>query len=133
MEQELRKKAIKRYLQGETPKSIYSDLGRSKNWFFKWLRRYQSGDCHWYKDQSRSPIRRPTALNDIDKQRIICVRQRLESHRNPRHFANNWQMPIGTHTNLECYRRSRLRRHDMAFPRNCTNHFVRSRCKNCRP
>ena len=81
MEQELRKKAIKRYLQGETPKSIYSDLGRSKNWFFKWLRRYQSGDCHWYKDQSRSPIRRPTALNDIDKQRIISVRQRLESQK----------------------------------------------------
>jgi hypothetical protein len=33
MEQELRKKTIKRYLQGETPKSICTDLGRSKNWF----------------------------------------------------------------------------------------------------
>ena len=62
MEQELRKKAIKRYLQGETPKSVYSDLGRSKNWFFKWLRRYQHGDSDWYQDQSRAPIRRPTAL-----------------------------------------------------------------------
>lgn len=81
MQQELRKKAIKRYLQGETPKSIYSDLGRSKNWFFKWLRRYQSGDSDWYKGQSRAPIRRPTALNDIDKQRIISVRQRLESQK----------------------------------------------------
>ena len=78
MEQELRKKAIKRYLQVETPKSIYSDLGRSKNWFFKWLRRYQSGDCSWYRDQSRAPIRRPTALNNVDKQRIISVRQHLE-------------------------------------------------------
>lgn len=81
MEQELRKKAIKRYLQGETPKSIYSDLGRSKDWFFKWLRRYKNGDSNWYKDQSRAPIRRPTSLNEIDKQRIICVRQRLESQK----------------------------------------------------
>lgn len=81
MEQELRKKAIKRYLQGETPKSIYSDLGRSKDWFFKWLRRYKSGDSNWYKDQSRAAIRRPTALNEIDKQRIISVRQRLESQK----------------------------------------------------
>jgi len=81
MEQELRKKAIKRYLQGETPKSIYSDQGRSKDWFFKWLRRYKSGDSNWYKDQSRAPIRRPTSLNEIDKQRIISVRQRLESQK----------------------------------------------------
>ena len=81
MERELRKKAIERYLHGETPKSIYSELGRSKNWFFKWLRRYQSGDPHWYRDQSRAPIRHPTALNEIDKQRIISVRQRLESQK----------------------------------------------------
>ena len=37
MEQELRKKAINRHLKGESPKSIYSDLKRSKEWFFKWL------------------------------------------------------------------------------------------------
>ena len=55
MEQELRKKAIKRYLQGETPKSIYSDLGRSKNWFFKWLRRYQSGDSRLVSGSIQSP------------------------------------------------------------------------------
>ena len=35
MEQELRKTAVKRYLKGESPKSIYNDLNRSKNWFFK--------------------------------------------------------------------------------------------------
>ena len=81
MEQELRKKTIKRYLQGETLKLVYSDLGRSKNWFFKWLRRYQSGDYYWYRDQSRAPIRRPTALNEIDKQRIVSVRQHLESQK----------------------------------------------------
>ena len=81
MEQELRQLAIKRYCDNEKPKSIYTDLNRSKYWFFKWLKRYQSGDPDWYKDHSKAPHRRPTALNEIDKQRIISVRQRLESQK----------------------------------------------------
>ncbi len=81
MEQELRKQAILRYRNNEKPKSIYTDLKRSKFWFFKWLKRYQSGDPNWYKDQSRAPNTRPTALSETDKQRIISVRQRLESQK----------------------------------------------------
>ena len=38
LETEIRKTAIQRYLSGEKPKTIYSDLNRSKKWFFKWLR-----------------------------------------------------------------------------------------------
>ena len=81
MEQELRKQAIERYLNNEKPKSIYTDLSRSKYWFFKWLKRYQSGDPDWYKDKSRVPCRQPTALSKVDQQRIISVRQRLESQK----------------------------------------------------
>ena len=33
MEQELRKTAVERYLKGESPKSIYTDLKRSKTGF----------------------------------------------------------------------------------------------------
>ncbi|KPK03076.1 MAG: hypothetical protein AMJ56_20070 [Anaerolineae bacterium SG8_19] len=79
MEQELRKQAIQRYQNNEKPKAIYTDLNRSKYWFFKWLKRYKSGDPDWYKDQSRAPHSQPTALKEIDKQRIISVRERLES------------------------------------------------------
>lgn len=79
MEQELRKTAIKRYLKGESPKSIYTDLKRSKNWFFKWLKRYKSGEPLWYQDQSRAPIRRPTEISETQKQRIVSVRTHLES------------------------------------------------------
>ncbi|MFH1625591.1 MAG: hypothetical protein ABID54_10630 [Pseudomonadota bacterium] len=32
MKEELRQKAIRRYLKGEKPKSIYTDLSRSKVW-----------------------------------------------------------------------------------------------------
>ena len=79
MEQELRKKAISRYLQGEAPKAIYTDLKRSKYWFFKWLKRYQAGDPSWFTDKSRAPSHRPTQLSEIERQRVVSVRTRLES------------------------------------------------------
>lgn len=78
MEQQLRKKAIEKYLQGEKPKGIYQDLNRSKNWFFKWLKRYQTGDPNWYEDQSKAPKRSPQKLSDIKRQHIIETRKRLE-------------------------------------------------------
>ena len=81
MEQELRQNAIKRYFEGESSKSIYTDLKRSKEWFFKWLKRYQTGEPEWYKDKSRAPLNRPTQLSEIEKQRIISIRQRLESEK----------------------------------------------------
>jgi len=81
MEQDLRKKAITLYLKGETPKTIYSELNRSKEWFFKWLKRYQTGDPDWYKGKSRAPKKQPGAISDLDKERIISVRTRLESQK----------------------------------------------------
>ena len=81
MEQDLRKKAINLYLKGGSPKSIYSEFNRSKFWFFKWLRRYQTGDPDWYKDKSRAPKRQPTAISEFDRERIISVRTRLDSQK----------------------------------------------------
>ena len=79
METELRKKVIQRYLQGEKPKTIYTDCKRSKKWFFKWLRRYQTGQKHWYQDQSKAPLNSPRRLCETEKQRIVEVRKKLES------------------------------------------------------
>jgi hypothetical protein len=79
MEQELRKQAVLRYLKGEKPKSIYTDIKPSKFWFFKWLKSYQTGQPDWYEDKSRTPLTRPTELTEIERQRIISVRIRLES------------------------------------------------------
>ncbi len=81
MEQELRKTAVNRYLKGETPKSIYTDLKRSKNWFFKWLKRYKSGEPEWYKDKSKAPINRPASIGKVERQRIISTRTHLESQK----------------------------------------------------
>ena len=81
MEQKTRKQAIERYIKGESPKSIYTDLNRSKNWFFKWLRRYKTGNNDWHKSRSRSPKRMPSAIGEVEKQRIISVRTQLESQK----------------------------------------------------
>ena len=81
MEQELRQKAINRYLKGEAPKQIYTDLNRSKNWFFKWLKRYQSGDTDWYKDKFKAPINKPGKVSEVQKAQIISTRTRLESQK----------------------------------------------------
>ena len=81
MEQEIRKTAITRFIQGEKPKQIYESLNRSKPWFFKWLKRYQSGDPKWFLDRSRAPINRPKALSPTARKRIVRTRQHLESQK----------------------------------------------------
>jgi putative transposase len=77
-EEELRRNAIERYINGENPKSIYNDLGRTKAWFFKWLKRYQSGDPHWYCSKPKTPRHKPTQLAEVDRQRIIHIRGHLQ-------------------------------------------------------
>ena len=79
MEQEIRKKAIVRYLNGESPKDIYTDLKRSERWFFKWLKRFKTGDLHWYKDGCRAPLIRPSKISEEKRQLIVSTRKRLES------------------------------------------------------
>ena len=79
MEEQIRKQAIVRYVNGESPKTICAELNRSKPWFFKWLKRYRTGDLDWYKDKSKSPVRKPTKTDDRKRQLIVAIRKRLES------------------------------------------------------
>ena len=81
MEEEIRKQAVERYLTGEQPKEIYTDLKRSKKWFFKWLRRFQTGDLDWYKDRSKAPLRRTNKTSNKKRQLIVSIRKQLESQR----------------------------------------------------
>jgi len=79
MEEEIRKKAILRYLNGESPELICRDLKRSKYWFFKWLGRFRTGDLDWYKDRSRAPLRRPSQTSEDRRALILSTRIRLEA------------------------------------------------------
>ena len=77
-EKELRRAAIDRYLGGEPPKSIYEDLGRTKQWFFKWLKRYQTGDPDWLLSRSKAPQRRPTEISKATRDQIVKTREHLQ-------------------------------------------------------
>lgn len=75
---ELREQAIKRYENGESSKEIYESLGKSKRWFFKWLKRSQTGQANWAEDISRRPYNSPKKTNKTMEQAVIETRQQLE-------------------------------------------------------
>ena len=53
---EIRKQAISRYENGESCKQIYQSLGKSKKWFFKWLKRYKHDGITRQENCPESPI-----------------------------------------------------------------------------
>ena len=75
---ELREKAIKRYKNGESPQEIYQSLGKSKTWFFKWLKRYKLDGKDWAKSHSCRPHQSPKRINKTMEQMVIETRKRLE-------------------------------------------------------
>lgn len=54
-EQQRRIDAITRFLQGEPASVICKALGRSRRWFYKWLKRYDPGNSGWAYSLSRAP------------------------------------------------------------------------------
>jgi transposase len=80
MKEKLRKEAIRCHvIGGKEPKRIYTDINRSKKWFFKWLKRYKTGNEDWYRDRSRAPLTKPNEVRKEEKELIVSARKRLES------------------------------------------------------
>ena len=77
-ESEIRKQAISRYEDGESPKQIYQSLGKSKKWFFKWLKRYKNGGDNWSEELSRRPHSTKQKIGSDMEQAIIDTRKELE-------------------------------------------------------
>ena len=78
-EVEARKEAVSRYENGESPKQIYQSLGKSKKWFFKWLKRYKDGKDNWWEELSRKPHSAPNKISKDMEQAIIKTRKELET------------------------------------------------------
>lgn len=57
MEQEHQKRidAVKRYYSGQRASYTYKSLGKTKRWFYFWLKRYDTNDANWYKDKPKTP------------------------------------------------------------------------------
>jgi len=79
-EEKIRQEAVRRYLAGESPKSIYTSLQRCKVWFFKWVARHRTGDPHWFRDLSRAPKNVPNRTDPKTEELVCSVRKQLEEN-----------------------------------------------------
>jgi transposase-like protein len=79
-EESLRKMAVQQFMQGKSPVSIYQEMGRSKKWFFKWLKRYQSGNSEWYRGHSKAPHSRPHQTSTEIQSIVKKTRIHLEAN-----------------------------------------------------
>ncbi len=51
----LRKTAIERAGNDEDHETIWTSLGKSRAWFYKWLKRHRQGDDDWFRERSSAP------------------------------------------------------------------------------
>jgi transposase len=82
MEQEeiLRQEAVRLRLQGVSIKSICEQINRSRQWVYKWLKKYeQSEESQWYKSSSNAPKKNAIKTEDSLEQAIIKICRRLSS------------------------------------------------------
>ena len=83
-EEELRREAVRRRRQGESPDAIAEALGRTSRWVRKWVARHdeESQEPGWARSRSRAPHSSPTRTPDELRQLILDARARLTA--NPR-------------------------------------------------
>ncbi len=77
--EQTRIKAIELYNNKWKISDICSTLKCSRNWFYKWLKRYQSGKQYWYKEHSRAPKTIKRTTNKKMEHLIIQTRKELLS------------------------------------------------------
>lgn len=80
---EERKRAISRYQAGEKVTDITRSLGKSRRWFYNWLKRYEQtgGADGWYKDRSRAPHSKPTKISEELEEQVVQARKALTNKR----------------------------------------------------
>jgi len=74
----LRIKAVKQYLAGQSPKTIYQALSMSKRWLFKWIKRYQSVKKNWFKEKSKTPLTIYQKTPSEIEKKVVAIRKLLE-------------------------------------------------------
>ena len=93
-EEQIRKKAIRLYLEGTSVSDACSKLDCSRPWFYKWLRRYQGGDSEWYRERSRAPRRVANKTPKDTEEQVLKIRSRLENSKYSQigAMAIQWEM-----------------------------------------
>lgn len=85
----LRHEAMDRYLAGEKPSVIARRLGRSRQWFYNTLARYQSEGRAGLESRSRAPHRVHNRTPADVEEAIVRIRQTITSGSDPQlRYAN---------------------------------------------
>ena len=67
--------AIKRYLAGQSPATIYTQLGYSSSWFFKWKLRYDMYGLDGLVDESSAPHHQARQTDEAIETTIVNIRR----------------------------------------------------------
>ncbi len=67
--------AMKRYLEGEKPPHIYTSLGYSQSWFFKWKLRYELYGLDGLDDLSTAPDHQARQTDEALETAIVNIRK----------------------------------------------------------
>jgi putative transposase len=74
----VRRRAVARYLKGESATAICQSVGRSREWLYTWVRRHAGGDPAWADERSRRPARSPRQLTAALETAIVATRRSLQ-------------------------------------------------------
>ena len=84
----LRREAVRRYLQGESPTEIARDLRRSRQWVYVCQWRYDANPQTDFADASHAPHQSPQQTAPEVERLIVALRRELEA-------AESDEMPYG--------------------------------------
>ena len=124
--EEERIEAVRRYLTKEPAEDIYNDLGRTEQWFFKWVNRYDLEDPEWYKSHSCTPHKIANKTSLEIENAILGIRAKLK---NANEFygalAVQWAMEDLRYKNIpsETTIKRILKRHNRIEPRRSNNRY----------
>jgi transposase InsO family protein len=80
-EQALRQEAIRLYLQGFSAHAIGEQVGRSRQWVYKWIHRYrQHPSGAWYEASSTVPHRVHGKCAATVEKAVVAIRKELQAH-----------------------------------------------------
>jgi len=88
-EEEIRIKTIDLYKERQKVSKICESVNRSRVWFYKWLRRYQSGDQNWYQNVSKAPQTVYNKSSSAIEADVIRIRKELCKTKYSQYGAQN--------------------------------------------
>lgn len=77
-EEALRKRAITLYRQVLQKSTIARTLGRSREWVYKWISRYESGPAKWHESKSHAPVHKSNKTPASVVDQVVKARHILD-------------------------------------------------------